>query len=171
MAEDPTPTPNPYVDPQTVAFEDKIAGLLDGKQITALSLADLRKVFRKVQTPAPNDANVAISNFMVKTTHGDVKTFIYKPKHARGDLPFVYHLHGGGWISGDAFTYDGFLFDLVNRTGLAVVFPQYTLAPEQQYPVQQEQCVEVLQWVVEHGLSKGLLVDKIAISGDSAGGM
>jgi hypothetical protein len=51
------------------------------------------------------------------------------------------------------------------------VFPAYTLAPEAQYPTQQEQCYAAVKWVREHGHSKELDEEKFAIVSDSAGGM
>lgn len=60
--------------------------------------------------------------------------------------------------------------DLTVRTGFAVIFPEYTLAPKQVFPVQQEQCYTTLKWISEHGETHGLICDDIALFGDSAGG-
>jgi acetyl esterase/lipase len=65
--------------------------------------------------------------------------------------------------------YDSICRDLALQTGYAVVFVEYTLAPEARYPTQQEQCYAVLRWVRENGAKKGLSQDKIAVVGDSAG--
>jgi len=172
MAEGPLPNPNPYVDPQNLAFLQNAGTLLSGRQLTSLSLRDLRTFVTSLEIPEPEHFQISVSALNVKTTHGDVKTFIYKPKHARHDLPVVYYLHGGAWILGNAFLYSGFVFDLIKKSdyGIAIVFPQYTLAPEEKFPVQQEQCLDVLQWVVQHGTSKGLLTDNVVVMADSAGG-
>lgn len=61
--------------------------------------------------------------------------------------------------------------DLVLRTGFAVVLPEYTLAPEEQFPVQQEQCLEVIEYIVQHGSSKGLATERIVTMGDCTGGI
>lgn len=81
----------------------------------------------------------------------------------------IQRIPGGGWIFGSAADFEGFLFDVVKRTGLAVVFPEYTLAPEKKHPAQIEQCIQVLQDVLEHGSIAGLKVDRVAIGGDSVG--
>ncbi len=73
-------------------------------------------------------------------------------------------------VESNEFDWKSLLFDLVDRTGFAIVFAEYTFAPEAQFPVQQEQLLDVLQWVVKNGHSKGLKADKIAMVGDSAGG-
>jgi hypothetical protein len=67
-------------------------------------------------------------------------------------------------------TYDSICRDLALRTGFAVVFPEYTLAPEARYPTQQEQCYATLKWISENGDSQGLSRSKFSIVGDSAGG-
>jgi len=67
-------------------------------------------------------------------------------------------------------SYDSICRDLALQTGYAVVFVEYTLAPEARWPTQQEQCYAVLKWVSQNGAQKGLSQDKIAIFGDSAGG-
>lgn len=70
---------------------------------------------------------------------------------------------------GSAADFEAFLFDLVMRTGLAIVFPEYTLAPEKKHPTQVEQCIEVLQYVLQNGAALGLSVEPVVVGGDSAG--
>lgn len=60
--------------------------------------------------------------------------------------------------------------DLARQTGAAVVFPQYTAAPEEQYPIQFEESYAVLRHVVEQGARLHLKSGNIALAGDSAGG-
>jgi acetyl esterase len=68
-------------------------------------------------------------------------------------------------------THDSICRDLALQTGHAVVFPDYTRAPEARYPTQQEQCYAVVKWIREHGNSKQLSQEAFSIVGDSAGGM
>lgn len=46
----------------------------------------------------------------------------------------------------------------------------YSLSPEVQYPVANEEAYAALCWLREHGKSININPDKIAIGGDSAGG-
>lgn len=50
------------------------------------------------------------------------------------------------------------------------MFPEYTLAPEVQFPVQHEQCYESLKWLTENGETLGLQGTNFTLAGDSAGG-
>jgi acetyl esterase/lipase len=61
--------------------------------------------------------------------------------------------------------------DLARRTGAAVVFPDYTLAPHRTFPFPFEQSYEVLEYMIRHGKEYNLLVKTIALAGDSVGGM
>lgn len=67
-------------------------------------------------------------------------------------------------------SYDSICRDLALQTGYAIIFVEYTLAPEARWPTQQEQCYAVLKWIAQNGAKKGLSQDKIALVGDSAGG-
>ena len=103
-------------------------------------------------------------------TKGKVKVRILKPKGAKGTLPVVFYTHGAGWVFGSAHTHDRLARDLCVGTGYAVVFPEYTLAPDARYPVQNEQSYAAAVWVVKNGKEKGLDGSRMAISGDSVGG-
>ncbi|KAG7286873.1 hypothetical protein NEMBOFW57_009191 [Staphylotrichum longicolle] len=101
---------------------------------------------------------------------GQVRTRIIKPKGATGQLPVVLYTHGAGWVFGDAHTHDRLCRDICVGTGAALVFPDYTRAPDVQYPVQNEQSYAVAKWVVQHGKPEGLDASRMVVSGDSVGG-
>jgi acetyl esterase len=177
MANDPMPTPNPYLDSQNTHFLEYAAKLTAKVQGSAssLTLKQGRHQMDLEDRPRhePPHPDIETSHFEVETEFGKVKTFLYKPKGHRKHhlLPFIMHLHGGGFIQGEARDYNVFVFELVRRTGAAVMIPNYTLAPEKRFPTQQEQCLGVLQWVIEHGEEKlRLNVKKMVLTGDSAGG-
>lgn len=160
----------PPVDPHNMAMLQGVGTLLNGKGIHEYSIPEQREIFRQYQATPARNPGIIVRQFKVNTSHGEVETFLYKPKSSTGNLPFVYFIHGGGWILGNALDWEEFLFDLVQRTQLAVVFPEYTLAPEKKYPAQQDQCVEVLQHVLHSGDHYGLNVEKVVVACDSVGG-
>jgi hypothetical protein len=61
--------------------------------------------------------------------------------------------------------------DLARQSGAAVVFPYYTPAPEAQYPTQFEQSYGVLEYILKNGQKHKLMVEQVALAGDSVGGM
>jgi acetyl esterase/lipase len=101
---------------------------------------------------------------------GSVKTFLYKPAGARGDLPLIFYFHGGGWILGSPSTHDSLVRDLVRQTGCAILFPYYTPAPEAKFPYQFEEAYGCVEYFVKNGSQYGLKTDKVAFAGDSVGG-
>jgi acetyl esterase len=106
-------------------------------------------------------------------TGGSVKLRIFFPESKRPEgsrLPVVMYFHGGGWVLGDADTYDYVMRELTNGTGAAVVFVEYSRSPEARYPVALEECYAATRWVAEHGSELGLNGSQIAVAGDSAGG-
>jgi len=55
---------------------------------------------------------------------------IVKPHNATGTLPVFMFFHGGGWVLGDFPTHERLVRDLVNSSGAAAVFVNYTPSPE-----------------------------------------
>lgn len=101
---------------------------------------------------------------------GNVQIRIMRPEGSSAPLPVVMYFHGGGWVLGDAATYDAFMRRLVHGTGAAVVFVEYRRSPEEHYPVPLEECYAATKWVAEHGNEIGLDSSRLAVAGDSAGG-
>jgi acetyl esterase len=101
---------------------------------------------------------------------GDVSVRILRPSGATGLLPTILYVHGAGWVFGDEVTHDRLIREITAKTGAAVVFPNYSRAPEARYPVAIEESYAVLRWVAEHGVEKDLDGSRIAVAGDSVGG-
>jgi len=101
---------------------------------------------------------------------GQVPVRIVRPAGADGRLPVILYVHGGGWVFGDAHTHDRLVRELAVGARAVVVFPEYNRSPEARYPVALEQCYAAAQWVVAHGVRKGLDGARLAVAGDSVGG-
>ncbi len=85
-------------------------------------------------------------------------------------LPAVVYIHGGGWVLGGFDTHERLVRELANKANAAVVFVNYTPAPEAQYPVQIEQAYAALKWVAENGKTINIDPSRLALVGDSVGG-
>lgn len=85
-------------------------------------------------------------------------------------LPVLVFLHGGGWVWNSIDTHDRVARETAARGGIAVVAPDYALAPEYPFPHALRECVAVVRWLRAHGHEWGLDGSRIAIGGDSAGG-
>ena len=91
---------------------------------------------------------------------------IYRTSHE--PTPVLVYMHGGGWTLLSIDSCDVFLRELALTVGCAVVSVGYRLSPENPFPTPFNDCWDVLAWVHEGGL--GFVPQKIAVSGDSAGG-
>jgi acetyl esterase len=93
-----------------------------------------------------------------------------RPPQARGPLPVVFHIHGGGWILGDKNTHDRLTRELAVGANAAVVFVDYDRSPEAHYPTAIEQAYASILHVVENAKTLGINASRMAIFGDSVGG-
>lgn len=91
---------------------------------------------------------------------------IYRPSSEPS--PVLLYAHGGGWTLLSIESCDVFLRELALEVGCTVVSVGYRLSPENPYPIPFDDCWEVLTWIHEGGL--GFVPERIAVSGDSAGG-
>ena len=84
-----------------------------------------RAVLVKVQEFSVEKPSAMIQDttFPVGPT-GSVKIRIVKPE-AKGALPVLFHIHGGGWILGDKNTHDRLTRELAVGVNAAVVFVDY----------------------------------------------
>lgn len=94
---------------------------------------------------------------------------VYRPKGAKGKLPVIVSVHGGGWIYGDKELYQHYCMSLAQR-GFAVVNFTYRLSPEHKFPAQLKDTVKVFKWVLAHANEYEFDANHIFAVGDSAGG-
>ncbi|MEU4316578.1 alpha/beta hydrolase [Nocardia sp. NPDC024068] len=84
-----------------------------------------------------------------------------------GEPAAVLYLHGGGYAVGSLTTHRSLCGRLAAATGLPVYSIDYRLAPEHPFPAALDDAeAAFLELVTEHGYRP----DRIAVSGDSAGG-
>ena len=93
----------------------------------------------------------------------------YRVKGLKGKLPVLFYIHGGGFVAGDKH-YRRALARWAANLGYFVVNVNYGLCPEYQCPVPHRQLVAALNWVGTNAEKLGLDLDRMIVSGDSAGG-
>jgi len=165
-----TESQNPVLEPRTQAFIDSLTAA-GGPPLYALTPEDARAVLVKVQE-APVDkavASIEDTTFPVGPT-GSVRIRIVRPQDAKGVLPAIFHMHGGGWILGDRNTHDRLTRELAVGANAAVVFVDYDRSPEARYPTAIEQGYASILHVVEHARELKIDSSHLALFGDSVGG-
>lgn len=130
-----------------------------------------RMVLNQVQNSPVHKENVEIEDRPVSTGQwGDINVRIIRPEANFEKLPVIFYIHGAGWVFGNAHTHDKLVRELSVRTNCAVVFPEYSLSPEAQYPTAIEQNYAVLNWMVNNAAELNLDVSRLTVAGDSVGG-
>jgi len=82
----------------------------------------------------------------------------------------VFAVHGGGLVVGDRYSGIEFTFDWIEHLGLAVVTPEYRLAPEHPYPAALDDCEHAFAWTRHYLATSGYGSVPLVLSGVSAGG-
>jgi acetyl esterase/lipase/S1-C subfamily serine protease len=136
-----------------------------------LGPADGRAVVDEIQGRPVAKPPVDIHDLVIPGgPSGEVPVRIVRPQHAPVTLPVVVYVHGAGWVFGSRRTHDRLIRELATGAEAAVVFPDYSLAPEATYPTAIEECYAVASWVAGHGAEHGLDPGRMAVAGDCAGG-
>jgi len=96
--------------------------------------------------------------------------YVVRPAGNKDELPAVMYFHGGGWVVGDFSTHERTVREIACGAQAAVIFPEYSRAPEARFPVANEEAWAATQWVAGHGREISVDPTRIAVAGDSAGG-
>lgn len=110
----------------------------------------------------PNVTYITANNF-------DAKLDIYTPQGAAAPVPTLIYIHGGGWVGGNK---EGAILNILPylEMGWAVVNVQYRLARISLAPAAVEDCRCALRWVIRNAKEYNFDVNKLVVSGHSAGG-
>ncbi|KAF1982046.1 alpha/beta-hydrolase [Aulographum hederae CBS 113979] len=96
---------------------------------------------------------------------------VFAPKKGTGSArPALYHIHGGGMVSGNRFTAVTPVIDLLEGIDCVVVSVEHRLAPETRAPGPAEDCYAGLVWLSENAASMGIDPAAIVVFGVSGGG-
>ncbi len=155
-------------------------GLLDTKVAIALklmperkegiSVAEQRAQMRKMIDSYKKDVPILrVENKTISLENQPIPIRIYSDSE-EDNLPILVFYHGGGWVVGDLETHDGICRQLAKSAKILVVSINYRLAPEHPYPIPLIDSYNALLWLSENGQTIGGNPQKIAVSGDSAGG-
>ena len=109
-----------------------------------------------------------VENLTVSGPVGPVPIRIYHLESS-GIHPALEFLHGGGFVVGSIDTHDRIMRELAQRSRCVVVGVDYSLAPEQKFPVALEESLAVLRWMRESGGDHGIDTERLAVGGDSGG--
>lgn len=153
-------------DPQTVAFNQQIEAMLNaGRAWHEMGAQELRDYLLANPLGPPPAVLDSAQARAVPGPHGEVPVRVLVPPVVEG----VYlHIHGGGWVIGSHEAQDERLMARATATRQAVVSVGYRLAPENPYPVPNDDCEAAATWLVENAPAE-FGTSKLTIGGESAG--
>ncbi|MAG31038.1 MAG: esterase [Deltaproteobacteria bacterium] len=113
--------------------------------------------------------------FIPGPTHGsqeapDVRVLLYRPKGMKGRLPILLHFHGGAFCFMHPESFAGMEANWSLGHRCVVVSIDYRLAPEHPFPAGSEDCYAGLLWVVANADELEVDLDRLVVTGGSAGG-
>lgn len=80
------------------------------------------------------------------------------------------YLHGGGMVSGSKETHRALASRIAKLAGVAVLVPDYPLAPESTFPAALETCADIFNWMINNSPNAQNQASAVFVAGDSAGG-
>lgn len=132
----------------------------------------LRNSVRVASTQAP-PLDVPLSGIVDRTIpgpQGEIPVRIYTPEGS-GTFPITVYFHGGGFVVGDLDTQDMIARALAAGAGSVVLSVDYRLAPENPFPAAPEDCWTALEWAAANAAEISGDATRLAVAGDSAGGV
>jgi len=116
-----------------------------------------------------HDYNVTPNITYLVANGYEAKLDVYRPGQAKSPVPVVMQIHGGGWVGGTKEeTALGALPYL--EMGFAVVNVEYRLGKVSLAPAAVEDCLCALHWIGRNAKKYNFDLDKVVVTGGSAGG-
>lgn len=95
---------------------------------------------------------------------------IYRPALKERTTGCIFHIHGGGFVCGEAALLEPIHRELAADVSCVLVSVDYRLAPETVFPDNLADCYTALCWVFDHAHRLGVDARRIGVMGESAGG-
>ena len=156
------------VDPQLIP-------LLDAHPTISLSPEFLPALRSRPAMFEVDPADLGRTTLEVRSVPGglnapEVEVLVYRPREASETLPCVLHIHGGGYVVGDARGNEAAHRKLTAELSCVIVSVNYRLAPETPFPGPLDDCYHALGWLFRNAEELGVDAARVGVMGESAGG-
>ncbi|MFI1365247.1 alpha/beta hydrolase [Streptomyces griseochromogenes] len=172
-AQDPAPPFDPELGVALAALGDRAREPYTPENLADRQERDAADRPRPTVTDLRADGRFEVDELRVPGESGapDVTLVSSRPAGTAGPLPLLYYMHGGGMITGNAWSVlPRLLREVALPLEMAVVSVEYRLAPRARYPAPLEDCYAGYVWAAEHAAALGVDADRVVIGGKSAGG-
>lgn len=100
-----------------------------------------------------------------------IPAVLYSPVGIGDNCPCLIYYPGGGFVFPAAPYHYTLAKEYALKAKCKVVFAQYRLAPSHKFPVPVDDCYATYRWVIDNAEKLHISPQKVALAGDSAGGM
>ncbi len=160
------------LDPLVKAFLDRAAAIPRPKAWDVPPAIARQSFAGMMQMVGPKDVAIGkVESFTIPGPGGAIRARAYTPVAAVGPLPTLIYFHGGGFVAGSLESHDGLCRLFADEGGFKLIAVDYRLAPEHRYPAAVDDAWAATQWIEENAAEIGVDAGRIAVGGDSAGGM
>jgi acetyl esterase len=160
------------LDPLVKAFLDRAAQIPRPKTWEVAPAVARQSFAGMMQITGPKDVAVGkVENLTIPGPGGAIRARCYTPIATVGSLPTLIYFHGGGFVVGSLESHDGLCRLFTAEGGFKVIAVDYRLAPEHPWPAAVDDAWAATQWIEENAASIGVDAGRIAVGGESAGGM
>lgn len=138
------------------------------KQHWEQNLVQDRKKF--AYQPQPRGSRIETDyNYVPHGTNYQRLNLYYPDKAGEKPLPTIIDIHGGGWMYGDCHLNNNYCRYLASQ-GYAVMAMSYRLFPEVGIKAMVQDVFASLHWLAKYGPKRGFDLQRVLLTGDSAGG-
>ena len=164
MPQDVHPQVQAILDAATGAGLPKLEDLTpeQARKLTERLASARRNSYQGHQVASVEDTDTGAS-------YGQVPVRIYRASE-RANAPVALFYHGGGHVFGSLDTHDLVARSLSAQCRCTVVSVDYRMGPEHPFPAAVDDAFAAARWVAENAVALEVDADRIALSGDSAGG-
>ena len=115
------------------------------------------------------DYEVAANITYSEANNYESKLDVYTPRDAKTPVPVVMMIHGGGWVAGTKEASTLYVLPYL-QMGFAVVNVEYRMAKVSLAPAAVEDCLCALHWIGRNAEKYHFDLNKLVVTGGSAGG-
>jgi acetyl esterase/lipase len=153
------------VDPELIP----VLGMLPAHQFNAQTLQAVRQGLGGEMPERPEPPITPVQQ-VIEGPDGSLDVLWFDSVPGETGRPALLHIHGGGMIIGSAAQMLQGPSMLAASLGVPVASVDYRLAPETPFPGPQEDCFAALAWMADSAAELGIDAQRIAVTGESAGG-
>ncbi len=147
-----------------------------GKELSLMEVVTRRRQSMEVTKSLglPFESVAKTKDFDISGPGGNISVRLYVPLQeakSSASLPILVYYHGGAFVAGSLDSHDTLLRGLANRGKCLILSVAYRLAPENPYPAPNDDAWTALVWTISYASQIGADPHRVAVGGDSAGGL